>query len=126
MKNLSKDAIPHDPEGDRQLYDVLEKVGTEQPEDDENTSVEGENPQPDEGVEGRRPGTIATSWGEESPEGMQFSQQMYAKFREGRETLLNKLFNNKSKSDKAARVKDFALYAWLSDRPPSKPALPKL
>jgi hypothetical protein len=105
MKNLSTDPITDgaalEPV-EKTFFDDLTKEAAEAPGDDEETTV-GVNPEPAP-VEDRSPGPDAP-WGEEAgsvQDGQQpsthFSSAARREFIRGREELLDKLFDNNSKS----------------------------
>jgi len=105
MKNLSTDPItdgaPLEPV-EKTFFDELAKEAVEAPGDDDKTTV-GVNPEPAAPVEGRQEGSEAP-WGEKAgplKDGQQpephFSSAARKEFIRGREELLGKLFDNKSK-----------------------------
>ena len=111
MKNLSSDTHAHDTALDKDLFDMLSKEGMDPGESpgDDNASTVGVNPNQYADPEDSGAGSIDASWGDKDDSGdgqgpndaVHHSTEVIQKFREGREDMLDKLFDGKASSDAA-------------------------
>lgn len=104
MKSLSIDTHPHDPAADQELYDLLKEAEDTSPEDDEDKSTVGTNPDlyPDPEGSEKSEGTIDASWGQNpgsTNDANHQSNEAFAHFKQSREKMLDDLFDGKEAND---------------------------
>lgn len=101
-KNLSTDIHEHDEAADAELYELL-KTGAEAPGDADESTV-GTNPDQYEPPV-RESGTLDAPWGEKPPtdqvDALHYSDAFLKSFKEGREKMLETLFDSASSSNPA-------------------------
>lgn len=112
MKNLTTDTHAHDPATDQELFELLSKEAAQTPGEspgDDNKSTVGGNPDQYPDPEDSGAGSIDARWGDKDDSGdgqgpndaVHHSTEVIKKFREGREDMLDKLFDGKASSDGA-------------------------